>query len=324
MSSQSMLDQARFWEIIKYLIELDHKKNFEDICNDLDISGRQLNSFVSFLKEVSYELDHYTDGDERQLCPPTEKPKITLEFNILEWLQFQAHFPSLSACEGKPYHEEFVAKLSEAEQENNQYDLFTPMQTLDGIMQMQAPKAVESGMVPKNEIISFIEESIIEEDILNIQMREKNFMVYPRKIVFLDGELSLVAEGLNDKCLLNISIDSITQVHEEDVEWTPQFSKLEIEDFVSSIRAISENEIRLVLKVYNREHFDNGVPHHHFDRPCMFTNPDGDFIWAASIEPTEEIHEWLSELGTDIEILDPIDFKKEFLNYCEGKLKKLA
>lgn len=324
MSSQSMLDQARFWDIIKYLVHLDHKKNFDEICNDLNISGRQLNSFVSFLKEVNYEMDHYTEGEIRQLCPPTEKPNITVNFNILEWLQFQAHFPTLSTCDGKPFHEDFVAKLSELEQENIQYDLFTPMETLDGIMEMQTPKVVENGMIPKNEIIAFIEESIIDNDVLNIQLSDKNFLVYPRKIVFLDGELSLIAEGLNDKCLLNIGIDSINQVHDEDVEWTALFSKLEIEDFVSSIRAISENEVRLVLKVYNREHFDNGVPHHHFDRPCMFTNPDGDFIWAASIEPTQEIHEWLSDLGSDIEILDPIDFKKEFLNYCEGKLKKLA
>lgn len=324
MSSQSMLDQARFWEIIKYLVQLDHKENFNEVCKDLDLSGRQLNTFVNFLKEVNYEIEHYTDGEERQLCPPIDKPKITLEFNILEWLQFQAHFPALSANEGKPYHEEFVAKLGEVEQEYSQHDLFAPMDTLNGIMQMQSPQIVEGNSLPKNEIISFIEESIIDDDVLNIHMNEKNFLVYPRKIVFLDGDLSLVSEGLNDKCLLNINIDSITQVHEEDIEWTPQFSKLEIEDFVSSIRAISENEIRLVLKVYNREHFDNGVPHHHFDRPCMFTNPDGDFIWAASIEPTEEIHEWLSQLGTDVEILDPIDFKKEFLSYCEGKLKKLA
>lgn len=324
MSSQSMLDQARFWEIIKYLVQLDHKKNFEEICNDLNISGRQLNSFVTFLKEVNYELDHYTDGETKQLCPPNEKPNIKLEFNILEWLQFQAHFPMLSASEGKPYHEEFVAKLSDVEQEYSQHDLFTPMETLDGIMQMQTPQVVEGGKLPKNEIIAFIEESIIESDVLNIQMGEKNFLIYPRKIVVLDGELNLIAEGLNDKCLMNITIESIGQAFEEDMEWTPQFSKIEIEDFVSSIRAISENEVRLVLKVYNREHFDNGVPHHHFGKPCMFTNPEGDFIWAASIEPSEDIHEWLSELGTDIEILDPIDFKKEFLNYCEGKLKKLA
>ena len=189
---------------------------------------------------------------------------------------------------------------------------------------MHAPQAVEPGILPKNEIVAFIEESILEKDILNIQLQDKNFLINPRKIVFLDGELSLVAEGLNDKCLLNISIESITQVHEENIEWTPQFSKLEIEDFISSLRAISENEVRLVLKIYNREYFDNGVSHHYFGRPCMFTNPDGDFIWAASIEPNEDIYEWLSQLGTDIEILDPIDFKKDFLNYCEGKLKKLA
>lgn len=324
MSSQSMLDQEKFWEVVKYLVELDHKKSFENICEDLSISQRQLNSFVTFLKEVSYDLDHYTDDGIRLLCPPTEKPTIKLEFNLLEWLQFQAHFPVLSSCEDKPFHDEFVNKLALAEQEYGQHDLFAPIETLDGIMDMQSPQIAEVGVVPKNEVISFIEESILEEDILNVQLEDKQMIIYPRKIVYLDGELNLVAEGINDKCLLNMNIDHIKQVHEEQMEWTPLFSKIEIEDFVSSIRAISENEIRLVLKIYNRDRFDTGIEHHHFGKPCMFTNPEGDFIWAASVEPNEQIYDWLSELGTDIEILDPIDFKKEFLKYCEGKLKKLA
>lgn len=324
MSSQSMLDQGRFWEIIKYLVELDHKKNFDEICDDLSITNRQLNSFISFLKEVSYNLDHYSEDGVRLLCPPSEKPKITLEFNLLEWLQFQAHFPALSACEDKPFHSEFVTKLSEVEQEYAAHDLFTPIETLNELMEIQSPQVVDGASVPKNEIIAFIEESILDEDVLNIQLLDKQITIYPRKIVYLDGELNLVAEGVNDKCLVNMNIDHITQAFEEDMTWTPLFSKMEIEDFVSSIRAISENEVRLVLKVYNRENFDNGLDHHHFGKPCMFTNPEGDFIWAASIEPNEEIYNWLSELGTDIEILDPIDFKKEFLKYCEGKLKKLA
>lgn len=319
-----MLDQAKFWKVIKYLVQLDHKKGFEDICSDLNINAHQLNSFVSFLKEVSYEFDHFTDGEQRLLCPPNEKPKITLEFNILEWLQFQAHFPALADFKQKPFHEDFVSKLSLIEQEYAHHDLFAPIETLDELMQLKSPSIVEGGVLPQNEVISFLEEAILDKDVLNLQWNDKNLLVYPRKIVFLDGELSLVAEGLNDKCLLNMNLASISQVYDEDIEWQPQFSKIEVEDFVNSIRAISENEIRLVLKIYNRERFDSGLLHHHFGNPCMFTNPEGDFIWAASIEPTDEVYEWLSTMGTDIEILDPIDFKKEFLNYCELKLKKLA
>ena len=56
----------------------------------------------------------------------------------------------------------------------------------------------------------------------------------------------------------------------------------------------------------------------------MVTNAEGEHIWAASVEPSDEIFQWVYELGADVEILDPSAFKKEFLNYCEAKLKKLA
>lgn len=324
MSSQSMLDQAKFWEVVKYLVELDHKKRVDDICHDLSLNSHQLNSFITFLKEVNYEFEHFLDGDDRLLCPPVVKPKVVIELNLVEWLQFQAHFPSMDVCKDKPFHKDIVSKLGVVEQEYAQHDLFNPIETLERLMEVKNPSIVESGILPQSEVVSFIEEAIMDHDVLNLHWANKNLVVFPRKLVFLDGELSLVAEGLNDKCLLNMNIANISKVYIEDIEWQTQFSKLEVDDFVSSIRAISENEIRLVLKIYNREKFDNGLDHHHFGNPCIFTNPEGDFIWAASIEPTEQIYEWLSELGTDVEILDPLSFKKEFLNYCEVKLKKLA
>lgn len=324
MSSESLLDQEKFWNVINYLIQLDYKKSFDDICHDLNITGHQLNSFISFLKEVNYEFDYLSEGQIKLLSPPPQKPQVTLEFNLLEWLQFQAHFPFLSLCQNKPFHVDFVKKLSSAEQEYCQHDLFMPLETLNQLLEAKSPQIVDKGMLPKNEIISFLEEAILGGEVLNLIWDDKNFIVYPRKIVFLDGELRLIAESLNDKCLINMSIDRITQVFEEELAWQPHFSRLEIDDFISGIRSICDNGLRLVLKIYNREKFDHKIPHHHFEKPCLFTNPQGDFIWAATTEPSDDIFEWLSELGADVEILDPIDFKKTFLNYCEHKLKKMA
>ncbi len=98
----------------------------------------------------------------------------------------------------------------------------------------------------------------------------------------------------------------------------------EIEDFISGLRAVGENELRLVLKIYSQTKFETNVKRQHFANQCMVTNPMGDFIWAASIEPSDEVYEWIESLGPDVEILDPISFKKGFLEYCEAKLKKLA
>jgi len=325
MSSEQLLDEAKFWEIIKYLVELDYKKDFDQILDDLNITNRKLNSFISFLKEVNYHFDTENfDGEGKKLCPPDNKPLIKLEFNLLEWLQFQAHFPVLAQCNDRPYHSDIKSLLAKAENENGSHDLFTPALALGEILEANKPHIVGSNQLLQGEIISFIEESILEKNVLNLKYDNKNIMIYPWKIVYLDGELSLIGEGLNDKCLINLSIESITNVFEEETPWKTVYSKIEVDDFIASIRAITDNEVRLVLKVYGRDNFDKSIPHHHLGKPCMFTNPNGDFIWAASIEPNEAIFEWLNELGGDIEILDPIDFKKEYLSYCEHKLKKLA
>src|SRR5690606_23284469 len=126
---QSVLDQAKFWSIVKYLVELDEKKSFDEMCGDLEIHKHQLNAFVAFLKEVSFDLE-YNAGSEC-IIPPKDKPSINIEFNLLEWLQFQAHFPALSSLTGKPYFEEFKHKLYEVEHEYSGFDLFNSIDKIE-------------------------------------------------------------------------------------------------------------------------------------------------------------------------------------------------
>lgn len=320
----SMLNEAKFWEVIKYLVGLENKASFEDICKDLSITKRQLNSFVNFLKEVDYQYDIEKQEDAQFLNPASEQPKINIEFNLYEWLQFQAHFPSLAACKEKPYHSEIKKKLAKAENEFQKHELFEPANALEQILESYKPALTTHSSPVSSDIIAFVEESILEGNLLNLKYAEKSFVISPRKIVYLDGELNLVAEDINDKCLINISLSQVSNLFEDDSAWNHIYSEIEVNDFISGIRAISENEVRLVLKVVGRDHFDRSIPHQHLGSPCMFTNPEGDFIWAASIEPNTAIFEWLNELGRDVEILDPTDFKKEYLSYCEHKLKKLA
>ena len=133
-----------------------------------------------------------------------------------------------------------------------------------------------------------------------------------------------VGEGLGDKCLLRIPLAEILSVAEVGEEFQGQYSSIEIDDFVSSLRAMSENQIRLILKINSAQQFNLHFNKMFMEKPCLFTNPQGDFIWAASLEPTNDIYEWLCELGTHVEILDPNHFKLDFLKYCEDKLKKIA
>jgi predicted DNA-binding transcriptional regulator YafY len=56
----------------------------------------------------------------------------------------------------------------------------------------------------------------------------------------------------------------------------------------------------------------------------MVKNPNGDLIWAAYVEPCAHLYEWLIGLGRRVEILDPVSFKQDYLDYCEEKLRNIA
>ena len=323
MSLSSMLDQKKFWDIVEYLLNLDKTKCFEDICSDLSISKQQLNSFIHFLREVNCDLEYHCQDGQKKIKAPDKLPTINVEFTLLEWLQFQANFPALSENQEKPYFDSIANKLAAVEQKYKQHDLFVPVQKLEttqSIHLVSLDGATQEGQAN----LQFIEESILDECPIMIATNEKKYALYPRSVVFLDGHLSLIAEAVGDHCLVKVDIRDITKAQECDHEWKPGFSMFEIDEFVLGLRAISENEVRLILKIYSQERFHLQLKHQIFGAPCMVTNPSGELIWAASVEPSNTIYEWIFQLGNSVEILDPNSFKKQYLKYCESKLKKLA
>jgi predicted DNA-binding transcriptional regulator YafY len=324
-SSSELLKSEKFWKILNYLNNLSEKTSLIKVQDDLEITQSELYLYISFLKDVGMPLDILQRGEEKYLEVFNLKKEIEVKFSIVEWLSFQATFPKLSELENQEYFSAIKNKLLMLEDNNKSHDLYPALETLTSKMEEFKPHAVISDGAMKNEIITFIEEAIIDKELININLKNKKVMkLFPRKVVFLDNELTLVAEGVDDKCLFNISLNEIHSIYEDDQDWKPLFSAIEIDDFIASIRAITENEIRLVLKVYEREKFNTDLKHHHFGNQCMFTNPEGDYIWAATIEPNDEILNWLSELGQDVEVLDPISIKRDLLKYCEDKLKKIA
>ena len=324
--TQEMLADEKFWKVVKYLTELSSKTDIEKIQDDLSLNHNQLYTYLNFLKDIGMPLNVFETKEAKYLEVNNRKKDIQVSFNLFEWLCFQATFPTLSTLENQPYFEHLRNKLTALEEQNKEHDLYPALETISNKLQSFTPQVVSQEAPLSSEIIAFLEEAIIEKEVVNLKLSNQNhqLITFPRKIVFLDGKLNLVAEGIEDKCLINIAIDSVTSAFDAQMEWTPLFSSLEIDDFIASIRSVTENEVRIVLKIYSREKFDIDLKHHHFGNPCMFTNPEGDHIWAASIEPSDDLYDWLSELGSDIEILDPISLKKDLLKYCEEKLKKIA
>ena len=174
-------------------------------------------------------------------------------------------------------------------------------------------------------MIGLLELSIVEKNIVRVVTAEKkSYSIFPCKVLHMEGELSLIAEDTQDHCLLILPLNALTFAEPLPGTSQPKMTEFEIEEFITAIRAMNEKETRLILKIHDPVAV-NLFPHHHFlGKPCMITNPNGDLIWAAYVEPGPDLYDWLISLGRHVEILDPIKFKEEYLTYCEEKLRNVA
>jgi hypothetical protein len=324
MTKNSILEQDKFWMVLEYLTNISKPLTLVQICEETNLQKWELNPFLNFLEEINYPFSVSKEGKERVFTPPEVKPNFTLEFSLLEWIQFQAHFPKISECDGSPYHQGFRQKLLTEEEKYKQSDIFSPVLTLENVLKEHGPSLLDEGSNPSKEVLIFLEESIVEKKVIHLKTDNVSLKIFPRKIVYFDGRLNLVAEDTIDKSLLNMSVSSISQCYEEGENYEQQYSRVQIDNFISSLRSMTDTQVRLVLKIYSDDQFSLNLNQQLFENPCLFTNPEGDFIWAASLEPSTAIFEWLCELGSAVEILDPSDFKVDFIKYCEHKLKKLA
>jgi predicted DNA-binding transcriptional regulator YafY len=174
-------------------------------------------------------------------------------------------------------------------------------------------------------MIQELEEGIREKHLISLKTNEeKCYQLHPCKVLHLEGQLSLIAEDFEDHCLIVVPLKEMRSLETVQKNLSPKVTSFEIEEFITAVRAMNEKETRLILKIHDPQSINLFPDHHFLGKPCMVTNPNGELIWAAYVEPCESLYEWLMTLGKNVEILDPINFKEEYLMYCEEKLRKVA
>lgn len=174
-------------------------------------------------------------------------------------------------------------------------------------------------------LVSHLEQSIQGKQLISLTTNdEKSYQLHPWKVIHLEGELSLIAEDNNDHCLIIVPMKDVKNFEALPSLSLPKVTVFEVEEFITAIRAMNERETRLVLKIHDPQSTNLFPDHHFLGKPCMITNSNGDLIWAAYVEPCDALYEWLMTLGKNVEILDPVKFKEEYLIYCEEKLRKIA
>src|SRR5690606_17945921 len=136
----------------------------------------------------------------------------------------------------KPYFETIAKKLAKVERQYGKHELFTPLEKLESTQQLKLSvikgqshfnhgvlEFLEEAILDKEAVLiqnshfnhgvlEFLEEAILDKEAVLIQIDEKKHALYPRLIVFIDGNLGLIAEAIEDHCLVKIDLGDIATV----------------------------------------------------------------------------------------------------------------
>lgn len=318
-----LIHRPEFWKLIESILEAEAKVKIEEILIKTESTQAQLKEVLTFLNHSGLEISIENDS----LIKKFEKePVLNMKFSLTDWWRLQAHFPLLHFFKDKPFHQKLVEKLSTLESQNKSIDLFENTKLISNNEPHLKLVTNESSM--ELNLKQIIETGIKEKTPLNLKLKghEDSFEIFPLKLTYLEGGLSLIGEEIFEKSLVFFPINKLENacITQSDYE-KPIHGQYDVEEFIENIRFMNGNEIRLVLKILEPEKVSELVPFYHYLRkPYVISNPRGELIWAASVEETEDLFEWLSNLQSKVEILDPVSFKKNFLDFCEKKLKNIA
>lgn len=267
--------------------------------------------------DVDYKIEH-KEG-KAWVLPPSEMPSIDIKLSITEWISLQAHFPFLADCHKQTFHQTLKDKLHEVEQENSSRDLF---EAKNGVKE-HLKQLFKDGYGGLNTRVlrwmGTIQQAILEKKTLTVKREDSKTTqtIYPHQIAYLVGNLNLVAEDLWDKCLTNLKIETISDLEVSDETHEPIYLGHEVQEFIKSLRDFNDNSLRVVLKISRPDAIPKNMPFQNFINPYIVTGGGGEIIWAATLEPNEQILSWIHKHNDAIQIMDPDDFKTAFVKYCE-------
>jgi predicted DNA-binding transcriptional regulator YafY len=287
-----------------------------DLARDL---GLGVDETLIFLREVfpsGKGAEIYHQNNECWVDVDATALQYVFSLTPGEWIQLQLIFSSIPAT--TVLDQTIMTSLKQKLSNNG------PIKVVMELLN-QLELWDQNYTVKQQAMIHLLDQAVLEKQLVQVTTEEnKSYLIYPCKVVHIEGRLSVIAEDSHDRCLAVIGLSGISSVVKVESYSSSHVTSFEVDEFIAAIRSMNEKETRLILKIHDHQSV-NLFPNHHFlGKPCMITNPEGDLIWAAYVEPCEALYEWLTTLGKNVEILDPMAFKQDYLAYCEEKLGKVA
>ena len=312
-----------FWDILQFLDSIEGETPLNVIVEKCRCAEENIHKVLDFLQFFQCEFQCRPFKGTFIIVPPTEKKGVCIEMSLPEWFAFQAKFPHILDSTGSKSQKILTKKFFNIKRDYPQYDLSDYLVHKDSRETLLEVDGIFF------QIVKAVETAVIDKTIVGVFLKNTSALdIYPHRIVFLEERLSLIGEELEGKNLISFAIDEIEDIRLRDLkQYIPNFSQIEVDDFISALRAVSGNEKRLILKILNSENVNLSPNYHYFGSPYLTTNSEGDLIWAASVEISDDLFEWLYAMKDYVEIIENGDIQNEFEEYKERRetlVKKVA
>ncbi len=315
--SHKFLDN-KYWKLITTIDSLNQDVSFSELVAHMGIqyTVKDIEDVVTFLKQFGHPVKIEQKAQDAWIVLTGKKPKFNMNISLSEWLAMQAHFPLLDENKGKAIYNTLANCLNRLEAKYPEADLYNYINH-----EKTMSEATREMSHDKEKLLKAINKANLKDEQISITTNDQKKMdIFIHKIVYIDGVLSIIGEDTNDRCLTCVDIDQITSYHvDEHFSYRANFAAAEVDDFITAVRAISGNEERLVMKIASPDKVNLKPDFHFLGNPYVTTNTEGEFIWAASVEVSDELYKWLASIYTDIEIVDPKDIRDGLETFMERK-----
>ncbi len=145
--------------------------------------------------------------------------------------------------------------------------------------------------------------------------------ILPWRVLFMNESIGVIGEDTESKKILSIELSQIKDIEVQDDAYKSMYARLEIEEFIHAMRVVEGSDERLILKIKHGKSIAMPSDLMFLGHPYTTTNQYGDVIWAASVERSIYLMEWLYSNRDNIEILDPSSIVEEFNEFCTSEKK---
>jgi predicted DNA-binding transcriptional regulator YafY len=298
----------RLVAVLKKLYESPEGLSSNELQNEFDTSLRSIQNDLKVIKEVyGYEIsekDHTISISS--VCKSQTQKEIAMKLQNRMIVRLALDLLKNSATLSK-YKNAIVEKLDLDELVLPYYIKPEYFETID----------IDSPMIKQ------LEKYIVEDYIIDIKYKDKNFRVEPYKISNFDGIWYLYAKDLKDNNLQTWAIREIREiavVHQKYKKSDEQIDS-ELESYLSAHFKYYQ-KFKVLIKVSGESIFLFKAKKYASDQKII-SDTDDSLTIEFSATSYQDVDDMIKSHLPNIEIIEPKIFKEKFVKELENYIKKI-